>query len=367
MIQVSSVDLSGSESAYVNAALEAAWISSTGTYVDGFEAAFTDYLGTGGSVSCSNGTVALHLALDALGIRPGDEVIVPALTYVATVNAVRYVGAQPVLVDVTPGTLVMDPTAVAAAITSATRAIMPVHLYGNPVDMDPITDLAAAHGCAVVEDAAEALGTRYRGRMVGTLGDLATFSFYGNKVITTGEGGMVTYRDPDLGAAVRIRRGQGQDPARRYWHTVVGYNYRLTNLQCAIGLAQLEQVQAKIDRRNQIRARYDAHFAAVAELFAPIEVAPWSQTVCWLYTGLVGGDAAVTRDGLMEALLARGIESRPIFFTVNEMPAHQDLVGSFPISADASARGISLPTHTLLSDDEVDLVAEAVIQVLGGS
>ena len=367
MIQVSSVDLAGSESAYVNAALDAAWISSTGTYVDGFEAAFTSYLGTGGSVSCSNGTVALHLALDALGIGPGDEVIVPALTYVATVNAVRYVGAQPVLVDVTPGTLVMDPTAVAAAITPATRAIMPVHLYGNPVDMDPVVELASVHGCSVVEDAAEALGSRYRGRMVGTLGDLATFSFYGNKVITTGEGGMVTYRDPDLGAEVRIRRGQGQDPTRRYWHTVIGYNYRLTNLQCAIGLAQLEQVKAKIDRRNQIRARYDAHFAAVPDLFAPVEMAPWSEAVCWLYTGLVGRDAAVSRDGLIEALASRGIESRPIFFTVNDLPAHQDLEGSFAVSSDASSRGISLPTHTRLLYDEVDLVADTVIELLGGS
>lgn len=367
MIQVSSVELSGRESAYVNDALESAWISSSGTYVDAFEASFTNYLGTNGSVSCSNGTVALHLALDALGIGPGDEVVVPSLTYVATVNAIRYVGARPVLVDVTPGTLVMNPVAFASAITPATRAVIAVHLYGNPVDMDQVIDLARARGIAVVEDAAEALGSRYRGRMVGTLGDVSTFSFYGNKVITTGEGGMVTYRDPSLGAAVRIRRGQGQDPERRYWHTVVGYNYRLTNLQCAIGLAQLEQVHAKIKRRSQIQNRYARNLGSVPELFTPLEVEPWADAVCWLYTGLVSTDAALTRDELMDSLQRRGIESRPIFYTVNQMPAHRDLTGSFPVSVDASTRGISLPTHTLLSDDDVDLVSETVIELLGGT
>lgn len=366
MINVSNVDLSGREVEYVNSALADAWISSTGAYVDGFEAGFMAYLGSGGAVSCSNGTVALHLALEALGIGEGDEVIVPALTYVASVNAIRYVGAQPVLVDSTPGTLVMDPAAVEAAVTDATRAVMPVHLYGNPVDMDPIERLAASRGLRVVEDAAEALGSRYRGRMVGTLGDVATFSFYGNKVITTGEGGMVAVRDPDVQARLRLLRGQGQDPTRRYWHTVVGYNYRLTNLQCALGLAQLEQIEEKIARRDEIRARYDRHFAELPGLVEPIAREPWAQTVCWLYTAMVSPSAALSRDELMDALASRGIESRPVFFTTNDMPAHADLPGEFPVASDASRRGISLPTHTLLTDDEIDQVAETVLALLNG-
>ena len=367
MINVSSVDLRGNEVRYVNDVLASTWISSTGSYVDGFESAFSAFLGGVGSVTCSNGTVALHLALDALGIGPGDEVIVPALTYVASVNAVRYVGATPVLVDVQPGTLVMDPQRVAAAITPSTRALMPVHLYGNPADMDALRALAAHREIRIVEDAAEALGTLYKGQPVGTLGDTATFSFYGNKLITTGEGGMVTYSTPSVGESIRVLRGQGQDPNRRYWHTVIGYNYRLTNMQCALGLAQLEQVQHKIERREQIRSRYSQHFRQIADLFRPLEMEPWAKSVCWLFTGLVGDQAALTRDELAVALEVRGIESRPIFYTINDMPAHVDLHGSFPVAADASRRGISLPTHTLLTDDDVDRVAESVIELLKGT
>ena len=235
-IPVSAPTLAGNEKRYVMDCLESNWISARGKYVEQFEAAFAEFCGVRHGVSCTNGTVALHLALLALGIGPGDEVIVPTLTFVATANAVRYCGATPVFVDCEPETWNIDPGLIESRITPKTKAIIVVHLYGHPVDMDAVMSLADRHGLFVVEDAAEAHGAIYRGRMVGSIGHIATFSFFGNKVISTGEGGMVTTDDAELARIVRLLKEQGMDPKRRYWYPVVGYNYRMTNVTAAIGL-----------------------------------------------------------------------------------------------------------------------------------
>ncbi|HEY2011897.1 MAG TPA: DegT/DnrJ/EryC1/StrS family aminotransferase, partial [Bryobacteraceae bacterium] len=225
-IPVSHPVLSGNEKRYVLECLETGWISSIGRFIRLFEDSFATYCEAGHAVACNNGTTALHLALAGLGTGPGDEVIVPTLTYIATANAVRYCGAQPVFVDSEPVTMAIDPARIEERITPRTKGIMVVHLYGHPADMDPILEIARRHGLYVVEDAAEAHGSLYRGRKVGSLGNAATFSFYGNKIITTGEGGMVTTNDSDLNQRIRILRGQGMDPERRYWFPVVGYNDR---------------------------------------------------------------------------------------------------------------------------------------------
>ena len=282
-IAVAQPSLDGAESAYVNECLESTWISSAGSFIERFEQGFAEFCGAVHGVATNNGTTSLHLALVALGIGPGDEVIVPTLTYVASANVVRYCGATPVLVDSDDATMNLDPEAVAAAITPRTAAIMPVHLYGHPADMDPIMRAAAAAGVAVVEDAAEAHGAHYRGQPVGSIGDCASFSFFGNKILTTGEGGMVTTSDPDLESRLRQLRGQGQDPKRRYWFPIVGFNYRMTNIAAAIGLAQLEGVDRHLAKRREVRTWYDERLDGVEGLRLPVRM-PSAAPVDWLYT-----------------------------------------------------------------------------------
>src|SRR5205823_1498591 len=200
------------------------------------ERLFADFCGVPHAISCNNGTTALHLALQGLGVKPGDEVIIPTLTYIATANAVRYCGAIPVLVDSEPRTMNIDASRIEERITPHTKGIIPVHLYGHPAEMQPITDIASRHGLFVLEDAAEAHGALYRGVKAGALGAAATFSFFGNKIITTGEGGMITTADEELNRAMRLIRGQGMDPHRRYWFPIIGNNFRMTNIQAALGL-----------------------------------------------------------------------------------------------------------------------------------
>jgi len=233
----------GNELEYVTDCINSGWISSQGKYVVRFEEQFGHYVDNPNTLAVSNGTVALHLALVALGIGPGDEVLVPNLTFAASVNAVLYVGATPVLVDVDPLTMAIDVNLASSAITDRTKAIMPVHLYGHPAELAEVMALAEKHKLYVVEDCAEALGSRYLGKHVGNFGDVATFSFFGNKTITTGEGGMLVFRNSKIRDRAKILRDHGMSPERRYWHDEVGYNYRLTNLQAAVGVAQMERVE----------------------------------------------------------------------------------------------------------------------------
>jgi perosamine synthetase len=363
-LPVAGPDLSGNEEAYAADAIRSSWISSTGDYVDRFEREFAELCGTDTALSVCNGTVALHLSLLAIGVRAGDEVLVPALTYVATANAVRYVGAEPVFVDVDPTTWCLDPARLEDAITPRTRGIIAVHLYGHPADMDAINRVAGVHGLWVVEDAAEAHFATYKGRTVGGLGDIATFSFYGNKIITSGEGGAVTLSDPRMELRARTLRGQGMDPSRRYYFPVTGYNFRLTNVACAILCAQLERRETIIEQRRRIFDTYRSGLAGVPGIgFQPI--ADWAVPAPWLFCVTVDADAhGRSRDELAERLDRAGIETRPFFIPLNRLPPFREAAlergDSVPTAETLAGSGLNLPTFGGLTGDEQARVIEAV-------
>jgi perosamine synthetase len=364
-IPVASADLSGNEERYVVDALRSSWISSTGKYVERFESEFAARCGTRAAIGVANGTLALHLALLTVDLRPGDEVLVPSLTYVATANAVRYCGAEPVFVDVDPETWCMDPRLVEAAITRRTKGIIPVHLYGHPADMDPINRIAATHGLWVVEDAAESHLARYKGRPTGSLAKIGVFSFYGNKVLTSGEGGAITLNDPALEHRARLLRGQGVDPDRRYFFPITGYNYRLTNVACAILCAQLERADAIIARRRAIYARYREKLTGVAGI-GQQPVADWAEPSPWLYCITVDAAYGRTRDELAAHLSQHGVDTRPFFIPVHALPPYRkesaERGENLPVTDQLAATGLNLPTYTLMSDADVDRVADVIRQ-----
>lgn len=358
MIHIASPDLSGKESQYVAECVESTWISSAGRFISEFESAFAKIAGTRHVIATNNGTTALHLALVALGIGPGDEVIVPTLTYIATANAVRYCGATPVLADVEPDTMNLDPRDIEHRITERTRAIVPVHLYGHPADMPAIMAIAERHGLKVIEDAAEAHAARVDDRPVGSLAHVGTFSFFGNKIVTTGEGGAVTTDDDELAARLRLLRGQGMDPQRRYWFPEVGFNYRMTNVAAALGVAQLERLDEFLARRDEIGALYDRLLGGMDGLTLPVE-RPGTDRVHWIYTVLVDGFTEHQRDALIEALRADDIETRPVFYPLHVMPPYAS-DERFPVAERLGAEGISLPTHVLLEDEDIERVCSSL-------
>lgn len=338
-------------------------LSWRGSFVERFEREFAQFCKVDNAIACSSGTAALHLALAALGIREGDEVILPALTYIAAANAVRYVGATPVFCDVRRDTWGLDPEAVDDLLRSHERvaAILPVHLYGIPCDMSPLQESAIEYGTNIIEDAAEAHGALYAGNPTGSLGDIAAFSFFANKIIATGEGGMVTTNDDKLAEKVRLLRGQGQVPGRQFYHSVVGFNYRMTNLQAAVGVGQLEQFEESWKRRQVL-------FNFYTEALQPlgVEVPSYSPTSTpWLFTALL--PERIDRDRMICRLAANGIETRPTFPVVTQLPPYSKYDGSFPVSADIAARGISLPTHCNLTMPELERVVAEVRTVLNES
>ncbi|MEQ1859647.1 MAG: DegT/DnrJ/EryC1/StrS family aminotransferase [Chthoniobacteraceae bacterium] len=360
-------DLQGNEAAYVMEAIQSTWISSTGKFVDRFEHEFAALCGTRTALSVSNGTVALHLALLGLDVRPGDEILVPSLTYVATANAVRYMGAEPVFIDVDPKTWCMDPALIEAAITRRTKGIIAVHLYGHPADMDAINHLAAVHGLWVVEDAAEAHLARYKGRPVGSLAAIGTFSFYANKIFTSGEGGAVTVNDQQLAVRLRTLRGQGMDPARRYFFPITGYNFRLTNVACAFLCAQFERREQLIARRREIFALYRELLAGVPGLGFQ-QQADWAECAPWLFCALVDAtEFGMSRDALLTGLAGQGIDTRPFFIPLHTLPPFRE--GSrqrgehLPWTEKLGATGINLPTYTTMTDDDVRRVARAIVEL----
>jgi len=363
LIPVAAPALIGNEKKYVMDCLDSSWISSNGQYIERFESAFAEFCGAKHALSCANGTVALHLALLALGIGPGDEVIVPTFTYVATANAVMYCGAKPVFIDSEAETWNLDPALLEECISSHTKAIIVVHLYGHPVDMDAVMHVAHKHGLFVVEDAAEAHGAEYKGRRVGSIGDISTFSFYGNKIITTGEGGMVITNDDELASKVRQLKGQGMDPNRRYWFPIVGYNYRMTNIEAAIGLAQLEKVDWHISQRRRIAAQYIENLKDNSGISFQIEE-PWAHNVYWMTSVVL--EEGIPRDIVMKMLLEVGIETRPFFYPLHTLPMYLELVKekSFPISERLARQGMNLPSSALLSEEDVTFVTGQLKQVL---
>jgi perosamine synthetase len=353
-------DLSGNEEAYVMQAVRSSWISSSGAYIGRFEQEFAAFCGVKSAVGVCNGTMALHLALLALGLEPGDEVLVPSLTYIATANAVRYCGAEPVFVDVDPSNWCIDPLKLEAATGPRTRGIITVDLYGHPADADAVNAVAARHGLWVVEDAAEAHGARYKGRPAGSLAKVATFSFFGNKVMTSGEGGALTTDDPVLEQRIRLLRGQGMDPARRYYFPITGYNYRITNIAAALLCAQMERRDAILARRREIFARYREGLKDVQGIGLQ-PVAAWAEPTPWLYCVTVDENTyGESRDALMARLEAAGVETRPFFIPMHTLPpfaARSRARGeTLPITESVAASGINLPTFNQMKPSEIDRV-----------
>jgi len=361
MIPIAEPLLGEEELNNVIAAVKSGWISSKGKFIPEFEEGLARYCGVEYGVATSNGTTALHLALTALGIGRGDEVIVPTLTFIATANAVRYTGAKPVLVDSHPDYWCLDPDQLQEVITPRTKAIIPVHLYGHPCDMNPIMDVAKSHNLYVIEDAAEAHGTAYRGKRVGSFGDIACFSFYGNKIITTGEGGMCVTSNEHLAEKMRVLRDHGMNPGKRYWHDVIGFNYRMTNIQAGIGVAQLARSGRFIEKRREIARWYAAglkELEAEGRVKLPPEM-PWAERVDWVYSILVQDDLGTGRDELMNRLELAGIEVRPLFYPVHMMPPYKTNK-RFPVAEELSRRGISLPFFVNLTEEQVKYITDTI-------
>lgn len=360
-IPVYQPSLTGNERQYVNECLDSTWISSKGKYLGLFEESFKQYSGAQYATAVCNGTVALHLALLALGIGPGDEVIVPTLTYIASVNAVAYVGATPVFVDSERNSWQIDPADVERKITPRTRAIMVVHLYGHPADMDTTLAIAREHGLFIVEDCAEAFGSRIRGQHVGTFGDISTFSFFGNKTVTTGEGGMVVTNGTTLYDRAIHYKGQGLAKGRTYWHDVIGFNYRMTNLCAAIGLAQMERADELVQKKLNLARRYDELLAGV-----PVETHRPSQPDIvhsyWMYSVLVPDGRQ--RDTIMETLYRAGIETRPVFYPVHTMPMYAVRYQRHKVAEEIALRGINLPSWPELNETQTVYITEALASAL---
>jgi perosamine synthetase len=344
--------------------LDTNWISSNGKYIGAFEEAFAAFCGVKHAVAANNGTTALHLALVALDLQPGDEVIVPTVTYIATANAVRYCGATPVLVDVCADTMNIDPAQVEKKITPRTRGIIPVHLYGHPADMAPLQEIARKHKLWLLEDAAEAHGAEVNGKRIGAIGDCAIFSFFGNKIVTTGEGGMITTNDDALAARLRLYRGQGVDPNRRYWFPVIGYNYRMTNIQAAIGLAQMETIDAALRDRQALAKMYDEALAPLADKLVLPTTRPGMHHVYWMYTVFLRKGGEAERDAVMRALDEQGIETRPVFYPMHVLPPYLEDT-AYPVADEWAQRGMNLPTHQFLTRDDINRIAAALRNALG--
>ncbi|SKC69820.1 DegT/DnrJ/EryC1/StrS family aminotransferase [Maledivibacter halophilus] len=360
VIQVASPVLNGNEKKYVNECLETTWISSKGKYVDEFENRFAEFCRSRYAISCSNGTVALHLALLAFNIGPGDEVLVPTLTYIATANAVTYCGGKPVFVDSDPETWNIDPNKIENKINSNTKGIIVVHLYGHPVDMDPIMKIAKKYNLFVIEDVAEAHGALYKDRVVGSIGDISTFSFFGNKIITTGEGGMVVTNNEKLNEKIRILRSQGMYTSRRYWFEVIGYNYRMTNIQAAIGLAQLENIQWHLDKRREIADLYYKYLGSLLEYIEFQAEKDWATHSYWMFSIILKNTVKISRDEFMEHLKNDKVETRPVFYPLHTMPTYRETKEKYPVAEKVGHKGINLPTHGLLKEEDIAYISERI-------
>lgn len=358
---VSRPTLGGKEKTYVLDALETGWISSLGQYVNRLEREFSAYCGTTEGIAVSNGTVALHLALVAAGIRPGDEVIVPDLSFIATANSVLMAGARPVFCDVDPVTLCLDPTSVRSAITASTRAIMPVHLYGHPAPMTELMEIAESNDLFVIEDAAEAHGAELDGKRVGQFGHCACFSFYANKNMTTGEGGIIVTADSEFADRCRHLRDHAMSPERRYWHTDQGYNYRMTNLQAAIGCAQFEQLDAFLEARRRVFAGYQSRLEGIAGLSLN-RTLPQAKNAYWMVCAEIDGIDRDDRDNLITRLRSEGVDTRPYFYPMSMMPYLQD--ADTPVSHAVSAKGMNLPTAVDLTEDDLDVICEILSRMI---
>lgn len=343
------------EKRYVAECMDSTWISSKGRFIRDFEDSFSQYLEINSSTTVSNGTVALHLALLALGIGPDDEVIVPTFTYIASVNAIKYVGAKPVFADSESHTWNIDPNDIRKKITPKTKAIMVVHLYGNPCKMDEIKEICGEFNIDLIEDAAEALGSKYKGEYIGTFGDISTFSFFGNKTLTTGEGGMVASPNKDLIERVSFLKNQGVSKEIEYWHDEIAFNYRMTNIAAAIGLAQLERIDEILLKKIEIADLYSLSLSNT-----PVEF-QFTEDNCinsnWMVSILLPNKKV--REEIRHSLRKSGIETRPFFNPVHKMPPYNKNQ-VFSVAEDLGSRGINLPSYPDLDDQDIDMIASIV-------
>jgi perosamine synthetase len=360
VIPVSEPELGPLERSYLIDAFDSGWISSRGEYIERSEQLLARVAGAPHAAVCSNGTTALHLALLGIGISPGDEVIIPSLTYIATLNAVYYVGAIPVIVDVLEETWCIDPAAVESAITERTKAILAVDLYGQPADYTALSSIARRHNLLLIADAAESLGGSLHGVTTGALADVSVFSFFGNKVITSGEGGAVTTASPEIDARVRQLRNQGNHLTQRYFHDVIGYNYRMTNLSAAILTAQLERVDDLVGARRRVVDAYTRRLNGF-DSFRLQAVADGAVPTPWMLSVRLRGLTSTRRDEVIRLLGEDGVESRPVFPLVQSMPfVPVEHRRSTPIAERISQEGISLPTFPGLSDSSVETIVDAL-------
>ena len=365
MIPVAEPSIGQQELRNITEAVESGWISSIGKFIPEFEEKFAAYCETKYGIATSSGTTALHLALIALGIEPGDEIIIPTLTFVATANAVIYTGARPVFVDSHPDYWCINPENIEEAITPRTKAIIPVHLYGHPCDMDAILDIARRHNIYVIEDAAEAHGAEYKGKRAGSFGDISCFSFYGNKIITTGEGGMCVTSNKQLADKMKTLRDHGMNPDKRYWHDIIGFNYRMTNMQAAIGVAQLERIDEFVEKKRELAGWYSEGLKDLAEnkLVTLHPEMPWAKCVYWMYCILLEDKSSVSRDELMKRLKNEGIDTRTLFYPMHVLPPYR-YGGKFPIAEELSQKGVNLPSGVTLTGKDTTSVITAVKMLL---
>lgn len=361
-IPISQPSITQKEIDYVTDAVKSTWVSSLGKYIDRFEAEFADFCESRYAVSVSNGTVAIQLALTAHGIGEGDEVIMPNLSFIATANAVLHCNATPVFADIDAFNLCIDPKSIEALITPKTKAIMPVHLYGHPAQMDVILEIANKHGLWVIEDAAEAHGATVHGKRVGSWGHCATFSFYGNKNLTTGEGGMITTDDEDFYNRCKYLRDHAMSKEKRYWHTAPGFNYRLTNIQAALGCAQLERIDDFMAKRQIIFDWYNKYLGKIDGVNLN-HTENWAKNAYWLICLENKNWNWESREKFMTELKKRGVDSRPFFYPMSQMPYLTD-VDNTPVTDRVYQQGINLPTYFDLKEEEVKFVCDVIIQLL---
>lgn len=376
MISVNEPLLGHKESEYVSECMRTGWVSSAGRFIDAFENNWADYCGKRFGIAVSNGTTALQVAAACLGLKPGDEVILPTFTIISCALAVISGGGKPVLVDSDPRTWCIETSKIEEKITPRTRAIMPVHIYGHPVDMDPVLELAQKYGLSIIEDAAEVHGAKYLSgrhsgrpewKRCGSFGTLSCFSFYANKLITTGEGGMVLTDDPALAEKSRSLRNLCFQPQRRFYHEELGFNFRLTNLQAAMGLAQVERIEEIIERKRWMGREYTVRLAHIDGLQLPVEES-WAQNVYWMYGIVLGKDTGMDAAVFAQKLRDRGIETRPFFLGMHEQPVFHErglfLHERYPVAENIARQGLYLPSGLALTEKQLSQVCDAVSEVL---
>lgn len=356
-VSLAQPQLNGNEYKYLMDAFLSTWISSTGKYVTMFEEEFSNYCGVKYGVATSNGTTALHLALVALEIGLNDEVIVPDMTFAATINAVLYVGAIPVIVDIEEDSWCMDPDKIRNAITPRTKAIIPVHLYGQVCDMGEICSIAKENSLYIVEDCAEAHGAEWDGKKVGSFGDISCFSFFGNKVVTTGEGGMCITDSEVLAQKMQILRDHGMNRKRKYYHEVIGFNYRMTNMQAAIGVGQLEHIDEILAWRKALEDVYMAKFTGIPKIVMQRRDLSQREKITWLVSILVPEDC---RDRILKEFQKRGIDARAFFIPLGDMDLYKKYATDCAVSKRISKCGINLPTTAEITETAVEKIVDII-------